>query len=80
MMQGEQLANELRQQQIQAMLGGVTGSRDPVTGELAGGLFGQALDFFGNNIGLNPTYRPTDTVQDIGDVLDLDEDFDITKE
>ena len=49
MMQGEQLANELRQQQIQAMLGGVTGSRDPVTGELSGGLFGQALDFFGGN-------------------------------
>ena len=49
MMQGEQLANELRQQQIQAMLGGVTGSRDPVTGQLSGGLFGQALDFFGGN-------------------------------
>jgi hypothetical protein len=51
MMQGEQLANELRQQQIQAMLGGVTGSRDPLTGDLAGGLFGQALDFFGGNSG-----------------------------
>ena len=51
MMQGEQLANELRQQQIQAMLGGVTGSRDPETGELVGGLFGQALDFFGGNSG-----------------------------
>ncbi len=51
MMQGEQLANELRQQQIQAMLGGVTGSRDPVTGDLVGGLFGQALDFLGENKG-----------------------------
>lgn len=51
MMQGEKLANELRQQQIQAMLGGVTGSRDPVTGQLSGGLFGQALDFFGGNSG-----------------------------
>ena len=49
MMQGEKLANELRQQQIQAMLGGVTGSRDPKTGQLSGGLFGQALDFFGGN-------------------------------
>lgn len=51
MMQGEKLANELRQQQIQAMLGGATGSRDPVTGELAGGLFGSFLDYLGGNKG-----------------------------
>jgi len=51
MMQGEQLANELQQQQLAAMLGGVTGSRDPKTGELAGGLFGQLLDFFGGDSG-----------------------------
>jgi len=51
MMQGEKLANELRQQQIQAMLGGVTGSRDPITGDLAGGLFGSLLDYLGENKG-----------------------------
>lgn len=51
MMQGEQLANELRQQQIEAMLGGVTGSRDPLTGDLAGGLFGSLLDYLGENKG-----------------------------
>jgi hypothetical protein len=51
MMQGEKLANELRQQQIQAMLGGVTGSRDPETGDLAGGLFGSFLDYLGGNSG-----------------------------
>jgi hypothetical protein len=48
MMQGEKLANELRQQQIQAMLGGVTGSRDPLTGELGGGLFDLGVDVIGD--------------------------------
>ena len=48
MMQGEQLANELRQQQMQAMLGGVTGSRDPITGELGGGLFDVGIDVIGD--------------------------------
>ena len=43
MMQGEQLANELRQQQIEAMIGGVTGSRNPKTGKLE---FGAAESFF----------------------------------
>ena len=48
MMQGEKLANELRQQQLQAMLGGVTGSRDPLTGELGGGLFDLGVDVIGD--------------------------------
>ena len=64
MMQGEQLANELRQQQIQAMLGGVTGSRDPETGELVGGLFGQALDFFGGRDNLEYIDTMTDAERD----------------
>ena len=82
MMQGEQLANELRQQQIQAILGGVTGSRNPETGQLDPGAAESFFDYLlgRNNISLNPSYRPTDTVQDVGDVLDLGEDFDITKE
>lgn len=48
MMQGEQMANLLQQQQLQAILGGVTGSRDPVTGDFGGGLLGSVIDFFGS--------------------------------
>jgi len=47
MMQGEQMANLLKQQQLQAILGGVTGSRDPLTGDFGGGLLGSVIDFFG---------------------------------
>ena len=49
MMQGEQLANELRQQQIQAMLGGVIGSRDPKTGKLDFGAAESLFDYFTGN-------------------------------
>ncbi len=48
MMQGEQMANLLRQQQLQALLGGVTGSRDPLTGEITGGLWDVATDWWNN--------------------------------
>jgi len=48
MMQGEQMANLLQQQQLQAILGGVTGSKDPVTGDFGGGLLGSVIDFFGS--------------------------------
>ena len=52
MMQGEQLANELRQQQIQAMIGGLTGSRNPQTGELESGVVESLFDYFtgGNDV------------------------------
>lgn len=49
MMQGEQMANLLQQQQLQAVLGGVTGSRDPLTGDFSGGLLGSVIDLFGDN-------------------------------
>jgi hypothetical protein len=49
MMQGEKLANELRQQQLQAMLGGVTGSRNPKTGELDFGAAESLFDYFTGN-------------------------------
>jgi hypothetical protein len=45
LMQGEQMANLLRQQQLQAVLGNVTGSRDPLTGEITGGLWDAATDW-----------------------------------
>jgi len=48
LMQGEQMANLLRQQQLQAVLGGVTGSRDPLTGDFGGGLLSSLMDFFGS--------------------------------
>ena len=49
MMQGEQMANLLKQQQLQAVLGSVTGSRDPLTGDFGGGLLSSVVDFFGGN-------------------------------
>jgi hypothetical protein len=48
LMQGEQMANLLQQQQLQAILGGVTGSRDPKTGDFSGGLLSSLMDFFGS--------------------------------
>ena len=48
LMQGEQMANLLRQQQMQNLLGTVTGSRDPLTGELVGGLWDTATDWWSN--------------------------------
>ena len=48
LMQGEQMANLLRQQQLQSLLGTVTGSRDPLTGELVGGLWDTATDWWNN--------------------------------
>ena len=47
LMQGEQMANLLKQQQLQALLGSVTGSRDPLTGDFGGGLLSSVVDFFG---------------------------------
>jgi hypothetical protein len=48
LMQGEQMANLLQQQQLQAILGGVTGSKDPLTGDFSGGLLSSLMDFFGS--------------------------------
>ncbi len=70
MMQGEQMANLLKQQQLQAVLGGVTGSRDPLTGDFGGGLLSSVVDFFGgggssadsstlfNNIEIPDSFNP----------------------
>ena len=49
LMQGEQMANLLKQQQLQAVLGSVTGSRDPSTGALTGGLWDAATDWWNNS-------------------------------
>jgi hypothetical protein len=49
LMQGEQMANLLQQQQLQAILGGVTGSKDPLTGDFSGGLLSSLMDFFGGD-------------------------------
>lgn len=87
LLQGEQLAGQLERQQLNALLTGALGSRDPQTGSLSGGMLGSIFDYFGGNyggdIGLNPTYVGRDTgggVLDVGAILDLPEDFDITKE
>jgi len=48
LMQGEQMANLLRQQQMQNLLGTVVGSKDPLTGELVGGLWDTATDWWNN--------------------------------
>ena len=48
LMQGEQMANLLRQQQLQSLLTGVTGSRDPLTGNFGGGLLSSAADWWSN--------------------------------
>jgi len=78
LMQGEQMANLLRQQQLQAVLGGVTGSRDPLTGNFGGGLLSSAFDFFGGgntpaptaaSLGLNPNdvyYQDSRATDDFG--------------
>jgi len=78
LMQGEQMANLLRQQQLQAVLGGVTGSRDPLTGNFGGGLLSSAFDFFGGgntpaptaaSLGLNPKdvyYQDSRATDDFG--------------
>jgi hypothetical protein len=93
LLQSEQLASELARERTRQLIPLLTGSEDPTTGDTIGGLFGEGglfgsgglFDryFFGNqeDIGLESTYRPTTTnPQDIRRVLDLDDDFDITKE
>ena len=44
---GEDNANNLREIQLKNLLGSVTGSRDPLTGDFGGGLFSSLMDFFG---------------------------------
>ena len=46
LMQGEQMANLLRQQQIRDLRDSVMGSRDPLTGQVAGGLWDMASDWW----------------------------------
>jgi len=60
LMQGEQMANLLQQQQLQAILGGVTGSKDPLTGDFSGGLLSSLMDFFGGNSGADSSTAPID--------------------
>lgn len=81
LMQGEQMANLLRQQQLQGLLGSVTGSRDPLTGQVAGGLWDMASDWWNNrnsgntpaptagHLGLNPNdvyYQDSRATDDFG--------------
>jgi hypothetical protein len=47
LMQGSQLANELRQQQLAASLQSVLGAQNPTTGSFGGGVVGSILDAFG---------------------------------
>ena len=49
LMKGEQMANLLRQQQLQSLLGSVTGSKDPLTGAFTGGLWDAATDWWNNS-------------------------------
>jgi hypothetical protein len=59
-MQGEQMANLLQQQQLQAILGGVTGSKDPLTGDFSGGLLSSIMDLFSDNSGAESSTAPID--------------------
>jgi hypothetical protein len=45
---GEDNASDLREIQLKNLLSGITGSRDPSTGDFSGGLFGTLMDFFGS--------------------------------
>ena len=60
LMQGEQMANLLKQQQLQAILGGVTGSKDPLTGDFSGGLLSSIMDLFSDNSGADSSTAPID--------------------
>jgi hypothetical protein len=84
-MQGEQMANLLRQQQLQAVLGGVTGSRDPLTGQVTGGLWDMATDWWNSrntgstgstlldptNYGYDQRYQNVPDYQDVATGIDL---------
>jgi hypothetical protein len=48
LLQGEQLAGQLERQQLNALLTGALGSRDPQTGGLSGGMLGSIFDYFGD--------------------------------
>jgi hypothetical protein len=88
MMQGEQMANLLKQQQLQALLGGVTGSRDPLTGDFGGGLLSSVVDFFGSGNSsalsggsslLDPTqYKYTQQYADVPDYQDVATGIDLS--
>ena len=80
---GEDNANALREIQLKNLLTGVTGSRDPLTGELVGGLWDTATDWW-NNRGqqeaplLDPTqytydqrYQNVPDYQDVATGIDL---------
>jgi len=83
LMQGEQMANLLRQQQMQNLLGTVVGSKDPLTGELVGGLWDTATDWWSNRSQqeaplLDPTqytydqrYENVPDLQDVTTGIDL---------
>jgi len=67
---GEDNANNLREIQLKNLLSGITGSRDPKTGDFSGGLFDTLMDFFGggdssaesstlfNNIEIPASFNP----------------------
>lgn len=57
---GEDNANALREIQLKNLLAGVTGSRDPLTGDLGGGLLDSVIDFFGDNSGAGSSTAPID--------------------
>ena len=84
LMQGEQMANLLRQQQMQNLLGTVVGSKDPLTGELVGGLWDTATDWWSNRSQqeaplLDPTqYTYDQRYQDVPDFNDVATGIDLS--
>jgi hypothetical protein len=61
---GEDNANNLREIQLKNLLGSVTGSRDPSTGDFSGGLFSSLMDFFGSRDNLEYIDNATGAEQD----------------
>ena len=73
---GEDNANNLREIQLKNLLNSVTGSRDPLTGELAGGLWDTATDWWNNRNTnttlLDPTnYKYDQQYQNVPDYKDV---------
>ena len=72
LMQGSQLANELRQQQLAASLQSVLGAQSPTTGSFEDGIFGSILKYLMPNK-YNPyVFDGVDYEDDYGDYYDYD--------
>jgi hypothetical protein len=81
-MQGEQMANLLRQQQTRDLRDSVMGSIDPKTGKLAGGMWDMATDWWNSrdtgstlldptNYGYDQRYQNVPDYQDVATGIDF---------